>query len=192
MLLNTLPQVLPLALWNSLTEEVRKAVMKVSRVYRRLCAREIVLAERDSDMADAAEALCLLEKVFPPTFMDIMSHLMIHLVEELYVCRPVHCRWMYPVEQYRKILKDYVRTYARPEASMVEGYVMSETLGYCTEYMQRFQGTSRRVWDDKKEQFMNDEMVQGSGWARPLSDELRAWLHDFVINNSVVLKDWRQ
>jgi hypothetical protein len=85
MLLNTLPQVLPLALWNSLTEEVRKAVMKVSRVYRRLCAREIVLAERDSDMADAAEALCLLEKVFPPTFMDIMSHLMIHLVEELYV-----------------------------------------------------------------------------------------------------------
>jgi hypothetical protein len=112
-------------------------------------------------MADAAEALCLLEKKIPPTFMDVMSHLKIHLVEELYVCRPVHCCWMYPVEQYMKTLKDYVRTYAQLEASMAEGYVMSETLGYCTEYMQRFPGTLCRVWDEKEEQFMNDEVVQG-------------------------------
>jgi hypothetical protein len=45
---------------------------------------------------------------------------------------------IYLVEWYMKTLKDYVRTYARPEASMAKGYVMSETLGYCTEYMQRF------------------------------------------------------
>jgi hypothetical protein len=43
-------------------------------------------------MTDVAESLCLLEKSFPPTFMDVMSHLMIHLVEELYICGPVHCR----------------------------------------------------------------------------------------------------
>jgi hypothetical protein len=165
-------------------------VVKVSRVYQRLCAREISLADREYDMENAAEALCLLEKVFPPTFMDVMSHLMIHLVEELYVCGPVHCRWMYPVERYMKTLKDYVRTYAKPEASMAEGYVMSETLGYCTEYMQRFTGTTRRVWDEKEEQFMNDEVVQGSGWAHPMSEEFRLWVHNFVINNSEVFKDW--
>jgi hypothetical protein len=95
-----------------------------------------VLADRETHTIDAAEALCLLEKAFPPTFMDIMSHLMIHLVEELYICGPVHCRWMYPIERYMKTLKDYVRTYTRLEASMAEGYVMSETLGYCTEYIQ--------------------------------------------------------
>jgi hypothetical protein len=184
--------VLPLALRNCLTEEVRKAVMKVSRVYWRLCAREIVIAERESDMMDVAEALCLLEKVFPPTFMDIMSHLMIHLVEELYICGPVHCRWMYPMERYMKTLKDYVRTYAKPEASMAKGYVMFETLGYCTEYMQRFQGTSHHVWDDKEEQIMNDEVMQGSGWPRPMSDEFRLWAHNFVINNSALLRDWRE
>lgn len=66
-----------------------------------------------------------------------------------------------------KILKDYVRTYARPEASMAEGYVMSKTLGYCMEYMERFQGTSRRIWDDKKEQIMKDKVIQGRGWAHP-------------------------
>jgi hypothetical protein len=74
---------------------------------------------------------------------------------------------------------------------MAERYVMSETLGYCTKYMQRFQGTSRRVLDDKEEQFMHDEVVQGSGWARPMSNDFRARVHDFVITNSEVLKDWR-
>jgi hypothetical protein len=166
--------------------------MKVSRVFQRLCAREIRKSERDVDLTDAAEALCLLEKSFPPTFMDVMSHLMIHLVEELYICGPVHCRWMYPIERYLKTLKEYVRTYARLEASMAEGYAMSETLGYCTEYMQRFHGTRRRVWDDREEQRMMDEMVQGNGWRRPMSQQFRTWAHNFVINNSMDLEDWRQ
>jgi hypothetical protein len=41
--------------------------------------------------------------------------------------------------------------------------------------MQRFEGSNRRVWDDKEEQVMNDEVVQGSGWPRPMSEELRVW-----------------
>jgi hypothetical protein len=69
--------------------------------------------------------------------------------------------------------------------------VMSETLGYCMEYMQRFQGTSRHIWEDKEEQFMNNEVVQGTGWARPMSKEFTSWMHDFVINNSALLKNWR-
>ena len=64
-------QVFSVALWNYLTEEVRKAVMKVSRVYQRLCACEIIIANRELDMMDAVEAFCLLEKVFSPTFINI-------------------------------------------------------------------------------------------------------------------------
>jgi hypothetical protein len=79
---------------------------------------------------------------------------------------------MYPIERYLKTLKDYVRTYARPEASIAEGYAMSETLGYCTEYMDRFEGTRRRVWDKKEENSMKDEIVQESGWPRDMSAEL--------------------
>jgi hypothetical protein len=159
--------------------------MKVSWVFQRLCAREITIADRDADMNDATEALCLLEKAFPPTFMDIMSHLIIHLVEELYICGPIQSRWMYPIEYYLKTLKDYVRTYVRPEASMAEGYAMFETLGYSTEYMQRFQGTTRYVWDDKDENIMINEIVQGNGWSKRVSQNMRARAHNFVINNSV-------
>jgi hypothetical protein len=37
---------------------------------------------------------------------------------------------------------------------------------------------------------MNNEVVQGSGWARPMSKEFRVWKHDFLINNSEVFTDW--
>jgi hypothetical protein len=170
---------------------VRQAVLKVSRVFVQLCAREIRIADRDANIMDAAGALCLLEKVFPPTFMDVMSHLMIHLVEELYICGPVHCKWMYPIKCYMKMLKDFVRTYTKPEASMAEGYTITETLGYSIEYMQRFLGSRHRVWDDKEEPCMYDKIVQGGGWRRPMSDRFRDWIHEFVIANSADLSLWR-
>jgi len=75
---------------------------------------------------------------------------------------------------------------------MAKGYAMSETLGYCMEYLQRFQGTCRRVWDDKEEQQVNDEVVQGSEWPRRMSEELREWIHQFVLSNSADLEQWQQ
>jgi hypothetical protein len=35
---------------------------------------------------------------------------------------------MYPIERYMKMLKKQVRNMARPEASMVEGYIQDECL----------------------------------------------------------------
>jgi hypothetical protein len=119
-------------------------------------------------MNDAGEVLCQLEKVFPLTFTDVMSHLMIQIVEELYICGPMHYRCVYPVERYLKTLKDYMQTYARLEAIMVEGYAMSETLGYCTKYMQHFQRNACQVWNDKEDSRMNNKIVQGNGWSRPM------------------------
>lgn len=90
-----------------------------------------------------------------------------------------------------KTLKDHIQTYARPEASMAEGNVMSKTLAYCTEYIQCFQGTFRHVWDDKEEQIMNDKVIQRSGWWQLMLVELRDWVYNFIINNFEVLNKWR-
>ena len=128
-------QILPVAVRNILDENVHLAIIKMSRVFQRLCAKEVRLAEEDAMMHDVVMAICVLEKEFPPTFLDIMTHLPVHLVEKLFKCGPVHCRWMYPIERYMKTLKDYVRTFAHPEGSIVEGYRMDDTLGFCTEYM---------------------------------------------------------
>jgi hypothetical protein len=35
-----------------------------------------------------------LELMIPPSFFDVMTHLVIHLVEVLDLCGPVHIRWM--------------------------------------------------------------------------------------------------
>ena len=43
---------------------------------------------------EVAIALCMLEKEFPSSFFDIMSHLVMHLVKEVEICGPVHTRWM--------------------------------------------------------------------------------------------------
>jgi hypothetical protein len=60
----------------------------------------------------------MLEKEFPLGFFNIMTHcrgglyLLIHLAEEVFICGPVHTRWMYLMERYMKFLKDYLHTKA--------------------------------------------------------------------------------
>jgi hypothetical protein len=61
---------------------------------------------------------------------------------------------------YLKTLKGYVQNRARDEARMAEGYVIDEAFGFCTDYMQTYTITSRKVCDDKDDPTMNDENTQ--------------------------------
>nr|GEV12576.1 hypothetical protein [Tanacetum cinerariifolium] len=54
---------------------------------------------------------------------------------EAILCGPVYMRWMYPLERYMKKLKNYVRNQAKPEGSIVEGYVSEEALTFCSHYL---------------------------------------------------------
>jgi hypothetical protein len=56
-----------------------------------------------------AKTMSSLEKKIPPTCFTVMIHLVVHLVEELDMCGPIHTQWMYPMERYMKALKGYVR-----------------------------------------------------------------------------------
>jgi hypothetical protein len=55
---------------------------------------------------------------------------------------------------------------------MANGYALDEALGFCTECMQKYTITSHRVWDDKKDPTMNDEILEGVGRLRILTYEL--------------------
>ena len=67
--------------------------------------------------------LCKLEKLFPPSFFDIMVHLPIHLANEAKIVGLVQYRWMYLVERYLRRLKSYVRNKARLEGCITEAYI---------------------------------------------------------------------
>jgi hypothetical protein len=112
-------------------------------------------------MTYAAETLCLLEVWLPPAFFDIMTHLPIHLVEELDICGPVHSRWCYSVESYLGILTKYVHDKSKPEAGMASCYSIDESLGFCTKYFVLYPHTRRHVWDWEEEQKIEGEVPLG-------------------------------
>jgi hypothetical protein len=83
---------------------------------------------------DVVLTLLLLEREFPPSFFDVITHLLVHLMEELELCSLVHTRWMYPIDCYLRTLKWFVRNKAKLEGSMVEDYALEEALGFCIRF----------------------------------------------------------
>ena len=181
-------QILPLALRDLMQVGPRMAVMRMSKVFRRICTKVYNPAEFESLEAEVAKTMSLLEMEFPPSFFDIMTHLPYHLVQELDLCGPVSARWMYPIERYMKTLKNHVRNMARPEACMVEGYLKDECIGFITEYLQSFEVTNRRVWDADEEYGDAEEVLQGAGKAYVMTPALRDLAHQYVLSNASCLE----
>jgi hypothetical protein len=181
-------QLLPSGLRGLLQPGLRMAVMRMSKVYRRICSIVYGPAKFESLQADVAESMALLEMEFPPSFFDIMTHLSYHLVQELDLSGPVSTWWMYPVDRYMKTLKGYVRNMARPEASMAEGYLKDECLGFVTEYLQRFDVVHRRVWDAEEEYGDAEEVLEGVGKLYLMTPELRDVAHEYVLRNISVMQ----
>jgi len=130
-----LQQVLPLCLRNIGNKNVIGAIMRVSRLFRKLCAKVVDSRQKIQMSEEVAETVCALEKEFPPSIFVVMMHLPVYLVEELFLCGPVHTRWMYPFERYMKGLKSFVKNKAKPEGSMAYGYLREESIGFVNEYL---------------------------------------------------------
>ena len=186
-----LQQILPLCYRRVSNKALVAALIHLSRVFQKLCAKSINQDDEEQMKLDTAETMCMLEKEMPPSFFDIMSHLPVHLVEELFLCGPVHTRWMYPYERYFKNLKGHVRNLAKPEGSIAHGYEAEEALGFITEYMVGYRITSRRVWDDKEEPAMVDKMLEEKGKMKILSEELRSAMHEFILDNASHIEPYR-
>ena len=73
--------------------------------------------------------------IFPPSFFDVMMHLLVHLASEAMIARSVQYRWMYPIKRYLHTLKNYIRSRAHPDGSIAEGYVADECLTFCSRYL---------------------------------------------------------
>jgi hypothetical protein len=77
---------------------VRLSLMRLSRVYCSICAKVWDPIDLPTLKEDVAITLRMLEWEFSGAFFDVMSHLTLHIVEELNICGPIHTRWMYPIE----------------------------------------------------------------------------------------------
>jgi hypothetical protein len=137
----------------------------------KICTKVVNLDDILSLKVYVAETLSMLEMWFPPGFFDIMTHLLIHLVEDLNVCGLVGARWCYPIERFMTILKHYVRNKVKPEGCMAMGYMYDDALGFCTKYFSLYKHTERRMWDPKEELVDVGEVLQGMPRIKTLSNQ---------------------
>ena len=177
---------LPLALRGLMDQNTRLAIMRASRVFRWICCKVWDPSQADNLREDVAVTMCLMEMTFPPTFFDVMSHLPMHLVEELILLGPAQVRWMYPIERNMMTLKNHVKNRARPEASIAHGYLLEETMGFATSYMHGFDVVRRRVWDADPEDCEEFEVLQGGYIDVTLTRAQRDSMHKFVLRNNTL------
>ncbi len=60
-----------------------------------------------------------------------------------------------------KVLSGYVYNMSHPEGSMVEGYILDETMGFVTKYLQEFQHVSKIIWDVEEEEGVVGKVLKG-------------------------------
>ncbi|KAK1664839.1 hypothetical protein QYE76_052998 [Lolium multiflorum] len=115
-------QLLPIALRGLLPENVRVAIVKLCAFLNAISQKVINPEDLPRLQNDVVQCLVSFELVFPPSFFNIMTHLLVHLVEEISILGPVFLHNMFPFERFMGVLKKYVRNRARPEGSIAKGY----------------------------------------------------------------------
>ena len=126
-------QFLPIGIRGIMHPRVRKTITQLCLLFNKLCGKVFDVKSLDKIEEEAVLILCKLEMLFPPSFFDIMVHLIVHIVREIRICGPVYLRWMYPIERYMKILKGYVKNQRHPKISIVQRYIAEESIEFCSE-----------------------------------------------------------
>ncbi|KAL0534109.1 hypothetical protein IC582_028390 [Cucumis melo] len=180
-------QLLSVVFRGLLPEGPRHAIYRLCSYFNRLCQRIIdreVMLDLEKEVVDI---LCLLERYFPPSFFDIMTHLVIHFGREACICGPVQFRWMYPFERYMKVLKGYVRNKARPEGCIAVCYLADECVDFSNKYFK--QSVEVVSSQQRNEEYQNDVILEGrpisSGTSIELSDDVLENAHRYVLFNTL-------
>nr|DAA02079.1 TPA_exp: transposase [Oryza sativa Indica Group] len=129
-------QLLPVVIRGILPDNVRATITKLC-AFMNAISQKVIDPDRLAALQnDVVQCLVSFELIFPPSFFNIMTHLLCHLVKEIGVLGPVYLHNMFPFERYMGILKKYVRNRARPEASIAKGYGTEEVIEFCVEFIE--------------------------------------------------------
>ena len=178
-------QIMPAAVRNLLKPGPKAAIIKIECFFTCLCSKVIDRAIIPDLMECAAEALCLFEMWFSLRFFDIITHLLVHLVEELYWCGPIHACWCYLVECFMGLIVKFFRDRSSPKASMAAGYNIDEALGFCIKYFKLYPHSKQRIWNHNEEMQDSSKKIISLGKSVTLNEDEMNQIHDYVIKNSV-------
>jgi hypothetical protein len=133
--------------------------------YRWLSLKEIHQEDIKYWKREIPRLMCEMQKYLPLAFFNAQEHYLIHQVEEIELCGPVHTRSMWMVERHLKSLKALVRQRARPEGSMVEGYMLYQSMVYISQYLPKLAANMHvdRIWDVNSIKKFEGEHLLGKG-----------------------------
>lgn len=128
-------QLLPVALRGLLPENVRLAIVNLCAFLNAISQKVIDPEILPRLRSNLAQCLVSFELVFPPSFFNIVTHVLVHLVDEIVILGPVFLHNMFPFERFMGVLKKYVRNHARPEGSISTGHQTEEVIGFCVDFI---------------------------------------------------------
>nr|CAE04171.2 OSJNBa0029C04.1 [Oryza sativa Japonica Group] len=129
-------QLLPVIIRGILPDNVRATIKKLCSFMNAISQKVIDPDRLEALQNDVVQCLVSFELIFPPSFFNIMTHLLCHLVNEIGILGPVFLHNMFPFERYMGVLKKYVRNRARPEASIAKGYGTEEVIEFYVEFIE--------------------------------------------------------
>jgi hypothetical protein len=108
--------------------------------------------------------MCEMQKYLPKTFFNAQEHYLIHQIEEIEMCGLVYTRSMWMVERHLKSLKPLVRQRESPKGSMVEGYMLYESMVYISQYLPKLVVQAMHavdcIWDvNSIKKFERDQLL---------------------------------
>jgi hypothetical protein len=106
-------RVIPLAIKGLLPKDARDPLIELSLFFGDLCSKELKIDELDRLQNNIAMTLCKLERIFPPSFFDVMVHLPIHLANEAKLGGPVQYRWMFLIERLVNLNNFFTHTHTQ-------------------------------------------------------------------------------
>nr|ABA97149.1 transposon protein, putative, CACTA, En/Spm sub-class [Oryza sativa Japonica Group] len=119
-----------------LPNNVRTTITKLCAFMNAISQKVIDPDRLEALQNDVVQCLVSFELIFPPSFFNIMTHLLCHLVKEISILGPVYLHNMFILESYMGVLKKYVCNRARPEASIAKGYGTEEVIEFCVEFIE--------------------------------------------------------
>jgi hypothetical protein len=116
----------PIAISGILLVKVKDMIMKLCSFFQHNFTKGCRSNEVTKLQDDLILMMCNLKTIFPPSFFDLMSHLLVHIVHEMKFLGHAFLHQMYPFERFMTILKKYVHNQSRPEGCMVQGWATEE------------------------------------------------------------------
>ena len=180
-------QLLPVPLMGILPENVRLAIVKLCAFLNEISQKAIDPNKLTKLQNDVVQCLVSFEMVFPPSFFNIMTRLLVHIVKEINILGTVFLHNMFPFERYMAVLKKYVRNRSRQEGCIAKGYGTEEVIEFCVDFiddlnpigdpMSRHEGRLKGKGTLEKKSNMQIPEVKSEKQTSPFCRIQLSWLH---------------